>query len=26
LGDKVGSLTKDEAAALRRIITEMYGE
>ena len=26
LGDKVGSLTKNEAAALRRIITEMYGE
>jgi mRNA interferase MazF len=26
LGDKIGSLTKDEAAALRRIITEMYGE
>ena len=26
LGDKVGSLRKDEAAALRRVITEMYGE
>lgn len=26
LGDKVGSLTKDEAATLRRVITEMYGE
>ena len=26
LGDKVGSLSKDEAAALRRVITEMYGE
>lgn len=26
LGDKIGSLTKDEAAALRRTITEMYGE
>jgi mRNA interferase MazF len=26
LGQKVGSLTKNEAAALRRVITEMYGE
>ena len=26
LGDRIGSLNKDEAAALRRIITEMYGE
>jgi mRNA interferase MazF len=26
LGDKVGSLTKGEAATLRRVITEMYGE
>ena len=26
LGDRIGSLSKDEAAALRRIITEMYGE
>src|SRR5262245_55954027 len=26
LGDRVGSLSKDEAAALRRVITEMYGE
>ena len=26
LGDKIGSLRKDEAAALRRLITEMYGE
>jgi len=26
LGAKVGSLTEDEASALRRIITEMYGE
>ena len=26
LGDKIGSLSKDEAAALRRVITEMYGE
>jgi len=26
LGAKVGVLTEDEAAALRRIITEMYGE
>jgi len=25
LGDKIGSLG-DEAAALRRVITEMYGE
>jgi mRNA interferase MazF len=25
LGDKIGKLTEDEAAALRRIITEMYG-
>ncbi len=26
LGDKVGSPSRDEAAALRRVITEMYGE
>lgn len=26
LGKKIGSLTDDEAAALRRLITEMYGE
>jgi mRNA interferase MazF len=26
LGDKVGALNKGEAAALRRILTEMYGE
>lgn len=26
LGDRIGSLTRDEAAALRRVITEMYGE
>lgn len=26
LGDKIGSLNADEAAALRRVITEMYGE
>ena len=26
LGDKIGSLSKDEAAALRRVITEMYGD
>jgi len=26
LGDKLGSLTMDEAATLRRVITEMYGE
>jgi mRNA interferase MazF len=26
LGDKVGALTTAEAAALRRVITEMYGE
>ena len=26
LCDKVGSLSKDEAATLRRVITEMYGE
>ncbi len=26
LGDRIASLTKDEAAALRRVITEMYGE
>ena len=26
LGDKIGSLSKAEAAALRRVITEMYGE
>ena len=26
LGDKIDSLSKDETAALRRVITEMYGE
>lgn len=26
LGDRIGALTKDEAATLRRVITEMYGE
>ncbi len=26
LGERVGSLSKDDAATLRRIITEMYGE
>ena len=26
LGDKIGSLNRAEAAALRRVITEMYGE
>jgi mRNA interferase MazF len=26
LGDKAGVLSDDEAAALRRLITEMYGE
>ena len=26
LGAKIGSLSKDEAAGLRRVITEMYGE
>jgi len=26
LGDRIGSLGKNEAAALRRVITEMYGE
>lgn len=26
LGDKVGALTKVEAATLRRVIAEMYGE
>ena len=26
LGDRIGSLSKGDAAALRRIITEMYGE
>ena len=26
IGDKLGSLGKDEAATLRRVITEMYGE
>ena len=26
MGDKLGQLTDDEAAALRRLITEMYGE
>ena len=26
LGDRIGTLRKDESAALRRLITEMYGE
>jgi mRNA interferase MazF len=26
LGERIGSLSKDEATALRRVITEMYGE
>ena len=26
LGDKIGTLNKNDAAVLRRIITEMYGE
>lgn len=26
LGRKIGALTKDQAAVLRRVITEMYGE
>lgn len=26
VGDKIGSLNQDEAAALRRVITEMYAE
>lgn len=26
LGEKIGALRKNEAAALRRLITEMYGE
>ncbi len=26
LGDKIGSLSRNEAATLRRVITEMYGE
>jgi mRNA interferase MazF len=26
LGDKIGSLSRNESAALRRVITEMYGE
>jgi mRNA interferase MazF len=26
LGDRIGSLSRDQAAALRRLITEMYGE
>jgi mRNA interferase MazF len=26
LGEKIASLRKEEAAALRRLITEMYGE
>jgi mRNA-degrading endonuclease toxin of MazEF toxin-antitoxin module len=26
LGDKIGSLSQVEAATLRRVITEMYGE
>lgn len=26
LKDKIGALTRNEAAALRRVITEMYGE
>jgi mRNA interferase MazF len=26
LGDRAGALTREEAATLRRVITEMYGE
>lgn len=26
LGEKIGALRKNEAAALRRLVTEMYGE
>ncbi len=26
IGEKIGSLSKDEAAGLRRLITELYGE
>ena len=26
LGDRIGTLSDDDAAALRRLITEMYGE
>jgi mRNA interferase MazF len=26
LGERVGALSRDEAATLRRVITEMYGE
>lgn len=26
LGDRIGTLSKNEAATLRRVITEMYGE
>lgn len=26
LGDRIGSLTRNEAALLRRVLTEMYGE
>jgi len=26
LGDKIGALSADEAAVLRRLLTEMYGE
>jgi mRNA interferase MazF len=26
LGEKIGSLSDEEAAALRRLLTEMYGE
>lgn len=26
IGDRIGRLTEDEASALRRLITEMYGE
>ena len=26
LGEKIAALRKDEAAALRRLVTEMYGE
>lgn len=26
VGDRIGSLSSSEAAALRRVITEMYGD
>lgn len=26
VGEKIGALTKEEAATLRRVLTEMYGE